>query len=85
MLTRLSRRVAAVGKKEQDRGEALSGDDDRIDVSSTTEAQSLQKGSTPLDHATINDFLRLIIATSRGIIDDDSQKKVTGNSMNTFA
>ena len=41
------------------------------------------EGLPPLDLATIKDFLRFIVATSRGII-DDKQKQVTVDSVNTF-
>ena len=41
------------------------------------------EGLPPLDLATIKDFLRFIVATSRGII-DDKQKQVTVDSINTF-
>jgi hypothetical protein len=44
------------------------------------EARSLREGVPPLDLATIKDFLRFIVATSRGII-DNGQKKVTVDSM----
>ena len=71
--------MAAVEKKEQDKGKALSGDDNGNDVSNPTGARSLREGSPPFNLATITDFLRFIIATSRGLVDDDdSQKKVTG-------
>jgi hypothetical protein len=64
----------------------LSGDDDGIDVSNTTGAWTLRAGLPPPNLATIKDFLRFIIATSRGLIDDnDGQKKVTVDSMNNFA
>ncbi len=84
ILIQLSRWVVAVEKKDQDRGEALFGDDTAVDASYTMEARSLREGLPPLDLATITDFLRFVIATSRGIIDDE-QKKVTVDSMNTFA
>jgi hypothetical protein len=45
------------------------------------DARSLREGLPPLDLATIKDFFRFIVATSRVII-DDGQKKVTINSMN---
>lgn len=83
LLTQLSRWVIAV-EKEQDTRESLVGDDAAINVPYTMRARSLQKGLPPLDLATIKDSLRFIIATSRGII-DDGQKKVTVDSMNTFA
>ncbi len=83
-LTQLSRWVAAVGKKEQGTEEALFGDDSAVDASYIMEARSLREDLPPLDLATIKDFLRFIVATSRGII-DDGQKKVTVDSMNTFA
>ena len=76
--------MVAVGKKEQDTGEALFSDDAAVNVSYTIGAQSLREGLPPLDLPTIKDFLRFVIATSRGII-DDRQKKVTVDSMNTFA
>jgi len=76
--------VVAVEKKEQDTGEALFGDDAAVNVSYTIGARSLREGLPPLDLATIKDFLRFIIATSRGII-DDGQNKVTVDSINTFA
>ena len=84
VFTHLSRWVVAVEKKEQDTGKALFGDDAAVDASCTMEARSLREGLPPLDLATIKDFLRFIIATSQGII-DDKQKKVTVDSMNTFA
>lgn len=84
ILTQLSRWVAAVGKKEQGTEEALFGDDSAVDASYIMEARSLRQDLPPLDLATIKDFLRFIVATSRGII-DDGQKKVTVDSMNTFA
>lgn len=84
ILTQLSRWVVAVEKKQQDTGKALSVDDTVVDASYTMEARSLREGLPPLDLATITDFLRFVIATSRGIIDDE-QKKVTVDSMNTFA
>lgn len=84
ILTQLSRWVAAVGKKEQGTEEALFGDDSAVDASYIMEARSLREDLPPLDLATIKDFLRFIVATSRGII-DDGQKKVTVDSMNTFA
>lgn len=70
--------------KKQDTAEALFRDDAAVGVSYTTEARSLREGLPPLDLATIKDFLRFIVATSEGII-DDGQKKVTVDSMNTFA
>ncbi len=83
ILTQLSRWVVAVEKKQQDTGKALSVDDTVVDASYTMEARSLREGLPPLDLATIKDFLRFIVATSRGII-DDKQKKVTVDSINTF-
>lgn len=80
-LSQLSRWVVAVEKKEQDTGEALVGDDTAVDTSYTMEARGLREGLPPLDLATIKDFLRFIVATSRGII-DNGQKKVTVDSMN---
>ena len=62
--------MAAVAKQEQDTGEALFSDDAAVDVPYTIGARSLRKGLPPLDLATIKDFLRFVIATSRGVIDD---------------
>ena len=84
ILTHLNRWVVAVEKKEQDTGKALLSDDAAVDVPYTIGARSLRKGLPPLDLATIKDFLRFIIATSRGVI-DNGQQKVTVDSMNTFA
>jgi len=84
ILTQSSRWVIAVEKKEQNTGEALFDDDAAVDGSHTMEVQSLREGLPPLDLATIKDFLRFIVATSQGII-DDGQKKVTVDSTNTFA
>ena len=84
LLTQLSRWVIAVEKKKQDTRESLFGDDAAVNVPYTMRARSLQEGLPPLDLATIKDFLRFIIATSRGIV-DDGQKKVTVDSTNTFA
>lgn len=84
VLTQLSRWVIAVEKKEQDTRESLFSDDAAVNVPYTMRARSLQESLPPLDLVTIKDFLRFIIATSRGII-DDGQKKVTVDSMNTFA
>ena len=75
--------MVAVEKKEQDTEEALLSDEAAVDVSCTIGARSLREGLPPLDLATMKDFLRFIIATSRGII-DDGPKKVTVDSMNTF-
>ncbi len=74
ILTQLSRWVAAVGKKEQGTEEALFGDDSAVDASYIMEARSLREDLPPLDLATIKDFLRFIVATSRGIIDDGQKK-----------
>jgi hypothetical protein len=74
--------VTAVGKK-QDEGEAVSSDDDTIEAYSSTGVQSLREGLLPLDLATVKDFLRFIIATSRGLIDDGDE--VTVDSMTTFS
>lgn len=76
--------MAAVENKKQDTGEVLFVDDTAVDASYIIEARSLREGLPPLDLATIKDFLRFIVATSRGNIDDE-QKKVTVDSMNTFA
>ena len=76
--------MVAVEKKEQDTGEALFSDDAAVDVSYTIRVRSLREGLPRLDLITIKDFLRFIIATSRGII-DDGQKKVTVDSIKTFA
>ena len=76
--------MVAVAEKEQDTRESLFGDNAAVNVPYTMRAQSLREGLPPLDLATMKDFLRFIIATSRGII-DDGQKKVTVDSMNTFA
>ena len=76
--------MVAIEKKEQDTGEPLFGNDTAVDVSSTIGVRSLREGLPPLDLVTIKDFLRFIIATSRGII-DNGQKKVTVDSINTFA
>ena len=84
VLTQLSRWVVAVRKKKQDTGEALFRDNAAVNVSYATEAQSLQEGLSPLDLVKIKDFLHFVIATSRGSI-NDRQKKVTVDSMNTFA
>lgn len=84
ILTQLSRWAVAVEKKEQDMGEALCGDDTAVEASYTMEAQSLREGLPPLDLASIKAFLRFIVPTSQGII-DNGQKKVTVDSMNTFA
>lgn len=84
VLTQLSRWVVAVEKKEQDTRVLLFGDDAVINVPYTMRARSLREDLPPLDLATIKDFLRVIIATSRGII-DDGQKRVIVDSMNTFA
>ncbi len=62
--------MVTIEKKEQDKGEALFGDDAAVDVSYTIGVRSLREGLPPLDLTTIKDFLRFIIATSRGIIDD---------------
>ncbi|KAL2036359.1 hypothetical protein N7G274_010926 [Stereocaulon virgatum] len=76
--------VIAVEKKKQDTRESLSGDDAAVNVPYTMRARSLQKGLPPLDLATIKDFLRFIIATSRGIV-EDGQKTLTVDSINTVA
>jgi len=76
--------VIAVEKKKQDTGEALFDGNAAVDVSYTMESRSLREGLPSLGLATIKDFLRFVIATSRGIIDDE-QNKVTVDSMNTFA
>lgn len=68
---------------EQDTREAHFCDDTVVDVSWAMEARSLREGLPPLDLATIKDFLRFIVATSRGII-DDKQEKVTVNLIKTF-
>ena len=62
--------MVAVGKKQEDTGEALSGDDTMINVSYTMEARSPREGLPPLNLATIKYFLRFIVVTGRGIIDD---------------
>ena len=62
--------MVTVEKKEQDTGEALLSDNAAVDVPYTIEAWSLQKGLPPLDLTTIKDFLRFIITTSRGVIDN---------------
>ena len=67
-------------KQEQDTGKT---DDTAVDASHTIKAWSLREGVPPLDLASIKDFLRFIVATSRGII-DDGQKKVTVDAMNAF-
>lgn len=59
-----------VEKKEQDAGEAFFGDNTTVNVCYTMEAQSLREGLLSLSLATIKDFLRFIVATSQGIIDD---------------
>ena len=82
--TQLSRWVIAVEKKEQGTEEALFGDDSAVDASYIMEARSRREDLSPLDLAIIKDFLRFIVAISRGIT-DDGQKKVTVDSMNTFA
>ena len=64
-------------------GEALFGDDTAVDVSYTIGARSLREGLPPLGLITTEDFLRFIIATSQGII-NNGQKKVTVGSINTF-
>lgn len=84
ILTQSSRWVIAVEKKKQDTGEALFDGNAAVDVSYTMESRSLREGLPSLGLATIKDFLRFVIATSRGIIDDE-QNKVTVDSMNTFA
>ena len=76
--------MVAVEKKEQDAGEAFFGDNTTVDVCYTVEVQSLRKGLLPLSLVTTKDFLRFIVATSQGII-DDGQKKVTVDSINAFA
>ena len=48
------------------------------------EAQSLREFLLPLSLDTIKDFLRFIVTTSQGII-DDGQSKVTVDSMNISA
>ncbi len=75
--------MIAVGKKQQDPGEALSGDNTVVNISYTMEARSLREGLPALNPAIIKDFLCFIVATSRGII-DDKQKPVTVDSINTF-
>lgn len=60
-------------------GEALLGDDTVVNVSYTVEARSLQEGLPPLHLATIKDFLRFIVASSR------RTEKVIFDSMNAFA
>lgn len=76
--------MVTVELKKQYTAEPLFRDDTAVDVSYTTEVRSLRDGLPPLDLATIKDFLRFVVATSKGII-DDGQKKVTVDSMNTFA
>lgn len=71
--------MVAIEKKEQDKGEALLGDDTVVNVSYTVEARSLQEGLPPLHLATIKDFLRFIVASSR------RTEKVIFDSMNAFA
>lgn len=56
--------MVAVEKKEQDKGEALLGDDTVVNVSYTVEAWSLQEGLPPLYLATIKDFLCFIVAVA---------------------
>ena len=84
VLIQLSRRVVAVEKKEQDTEEALFSDNAAVKISYTIRARSLREGLPPLDLVTIKDFLRFIIATSQETL-NDGQKKVTVDSMNTFA
>lgn len=76
VLTQLSRWVVAVEKKEQDKGEALLGDGTVVNISYTVEARTLQEGLPPLHLATIKDFLRFIIASSRGTLDDGQTRSL---------
>lgn len=69
--------MVAVEKKEQDKGEALLGDDTVVNVSYTVEAWSLQEGLPPLYLATIKDFLCFIVASSRGTLDDGQKRSLS--------
>jgi len=76
--------VAAIGKKKQNTEEALFDNNSAVDALYIMEARSLREDLPPLDLVTIKDFLRFIVATSQEIIDDE-QKKITVDSINTFA
>lgn len=70
---------------EMERGaEAALDQEVNTDASHTTGAQRLRSGLPPLDLATIKDFLRFIVAISRGVI-DDKEGLVTVDSIDTFA
>ena len=75
--------MIAVEKKKQSTEEALVGDDSAVDASYIMKARSLREDLSPLDLVIIKDFLRFIVAISRGIT-DDGQKKTTVDSMKTF-
>ena len=84
MLTRLSRWVDGVEKKNLDTNLALSNDDaTAVDVCHATVPPHLGEGVLPLDVATIRDFLRYHISMSRERIDD--KRRITVDSVNTFA
>jgi hypothetical protein len=72
-------RWAAIVEKEQDKGNAFSGDGDMINDFFTTRARSLRKELLPLDLATIQDFW-FIISTCRRLIYDN---KIAIDTMKT--
>ena len=79
-----SRWITLVEKRTHNAGEVLFDKQNAVDVSHITEAQTLRKGLSFLDLATIKDFLRFIVSVSDEIIDDEIEL-VTADSMNIFA
>ena len=76
--------MIAVEKKEQNMREAFFSDDAMINIFYMIEAQSLWEGLLSLNLPIIKNFLCFVIIINWEII-NNRQKKITVDSMNTFA